>query len=1505
LQLEPALGLDSLPTLEQKSTRFQYRVTKAEGGLVTIEPALQTNLNTGEHLVSPEYFEPFLVDPVTQRNRQEHAIYIGSESLLNLPAAATISISGLGDVDWSYWGKFGNGQAVDWQKLTREHADDPLKKLLGSVEIREIAGKSSRWLRGKIEPGKVTDIRSVTHITLALNCDGKDTKLHTCLPAAGDRSTVAVEGIANSTPLVLDNAFYPFGREPRLFDAFYVGSPEAFSKKNAAVKICFEAVDGTAEAWMAAQIGASSNVMFFAIGKDGNLHRLTPQTDKDNPVVKQPLVRPPLNEAGIASLNAPPVAINSKQPPRLSSVSRTADVLVAVTAGTDVWLWSQNVTKEQSRWYLVGGIGSGPKTSAVKFDPNDPPAVLLLSDGSDLHIVALNQGTLYETTLKPGWESKQPEWQEVPLSKDVKNRGPWKMIAPVFNLSVRLTGAAFTDGWIAVDDGGPVLFVRDTDTASVFRKALGAGPIEQTAVPLAVRLNTSEMLVMAQKKTDQLRAWRVDYQRNVNTHKFTDIDATVLGSGSFEWFAGRGGVAVMFASASTGKGGNLAVSFPMDTELDDRPTVYLSQFLTDLNGAPALANDLVVAPGASATVLSLPFSPKGLIESAIIGRSFGTALVIIDVAPPDAEDFLETTIDGGDPVLTKIGGLVHTNTVNQFWLEVSVDGAAVDAAVLYQRFVEQVFAGNVDATSATESIIVLEAGDRNADEKGTIIVTVNGDLSRHTIVDVEQHAAAPWKITVQPEIPNVNAGDAVSYEYVRPATSQTRLRPMMLFPAPRPQDLVDALQAGGAYFRKAKPSPNPVLLFEPSNTAPATAAVLAEPWTTAPVQPHVGGFVFFANAMFGQLVRLADIKTTTPSLSWEYFDGQSWWTIPGLDDGTSALRSTGLVSFCVPDGLKATEVAGRKSYWIRARLIGGDYGKETVTVHSKPDPDPAHRGETIQTVDRSISGITPPLLGSVDVRYSVCCPSDPDYIITEDGGAFRNQTEANTIAGAEVELFMSLATSIRRAASSTTRGTAAEKDRAIYLGFDQPFSEGPISILFFVEEDNEDHDVAYPLFVDVLRETGFEPVVAKDGTRGLYESGIVSFNLSAPPPAIALFGSEARYWLRLRPRSSDDKWMPRIHAAYLNAVFARASETQDLERLGSSDGSPNQRVFLARPPVLEGTLELRVREPLGDEEVQELRNANPASVLDRLPTGQAGPWVLWNLVDDPDDGEPNERVYALNHETGEITFGDGGHGRIPPIGTDCIVAIRYKRGGGEIANKVAAWSQINLISPVQGVERVFAPEGAAGGSDPQDAREVIQFAPANQFMRDRALTLRDFEMLALQSSRDVAQVHALQSGDGVRLAVVMRGQHPKPTPAQRRELLSYLAERTSPMLAARGAITIVDPNLVEIRVNLTLTINSIDQSGTVAGDAKARVIALLDAANGGEDHAGWQLGEVPTDTDISAALDGIADLEEVDDVKITRADDTPLAALGPADLVVLAPEGIRFDFQTSDEEVPA
>jgi hypothetical protein len=238
--------------------------------------------------------------------------------------------------------------------------------------------------------------------------------------------------------------------------------------------------------------------------------------------------------------------------------------------------------------------------------------------------------------------------------------------------------------------------------------------------------------------------------------------------------------------------------------------------------------------------------------------------------------------------------------------------------------------------------------------------------------------------------------------------------------------------ANGAYVSNATPTPNLVDFTDPPGSIPANSLILKTDWTTRPTLIN-GKVVLVGNGVYGVVTALSDTKAGNPKLSWEYWDGQAWWKIQNLNDGTGNLQTTGLVTFCVPSGLQPTDVSGRTSHWIRARLVEGDYGKEKVTLKSTTSGT-----TTTQTVERDLSGITPPQLASIDLRYSVCCPVVPDFVITKDANAFRNQSEANTIDGATVEFFVPLTDTIRQAANVAAGETLpGANDRAIFLGFDQ------------------------------------------------------------------------------------------------------------------------------------------------------------------------------------------------------------------------------------------------------------------------------------------------------------------------------------------------------------------------------------------------------------------------------------------------------------------------------------
>src|SRR5205085_6844557 len=89
------------------------------------------------------------------------------------------------------------------------------------------------------------------------------------------------------------------------------------------------------------------------------------------------------------------------------------------------------------------------------------------------------------------------------------------------------------------------------------------------------------------------------------------------------------------------------------------------------------------------------------------------------------------------------------------------------------------------------------------------------------------------------------------------------------------------------------------------------------------------------------------VKTGKPELSWEFWDGQMWNSLGQVDpDKTNSAKETnysdntkaftqngennqgGLVTFTFPKEPAATIVNGVESFWIRVRIISGNYGEE-------------------------------------------------------------------------------------------------------------------------------------------------------------------------------------------------------------------------------------------------------------------------------------------------------------------------------------------------------------------------------------------------------------------------------------------------------------------------------------------------------------------------------------------------------------------------------------------------
>jgi hypothetical protein len=1554
-QLDPEAGL--LPDTIIEAEGEQYRIVSADKDLIMIDPPLVAALPKDTLVTKVTTFSPF--DQKT-RNQQQHALYLGDAELLNVEAAATIEVVGASTLregfTWQYWGKVDGKDEVAWQPLAFDDEKQKtvsdaivLTKPKGAIEETEIGGKKSRWIRAFEKTVEASaDPFTADDFSVRVNSSACGNQLTDCPPVIPVESPKA-EAMANTTPLVLDNIFLPLGREPRQFDAFYLGSNEAFSKKGAQVRLCFELADPTFTSLAVLRGGTNRDRVIAGVGRDRALHlfqfRVAQKVATVSSFRGRDALRPPLpGDSGAVPTQTKPRFLNPKCRPVISNTGN--DFFVKVAGGGSIWTWHENDTDAKlSGW--------------KEFDPlpEAPDAPTRIDD-----IVPVNKANVSQVVLSNChlWIHDGTEWSDIKTENQTTSQ-PVRLCALVPILDANLAPGADMVG-VSSDnrlqrvatDGKctPLPLVFNVNNEHLVDA--GVAPTGSTCKldairPVAFSAGVGRLAVVtANDARDKLVCYREDPILPNPEVLSVDLPAgdQVIGSTvdlSFLDLGPQFSVLCKTAADAT----YIASWQPFGPEPFVKEILFRSNLsnLGSLNGAPVTLFDYIVAPGSRGDLLIAPFlsSERRLLTA----QAEQHGVILPDTNNPFAAGDFFSVIDAiGVRVSREIapdGVLKPAPDATEVLYPVTTafPGLAADPSLLGFRITTSTLVG---VAQANADELGLDGADTTT-TSGTFLVIKDGsDIDLYEVDHV--NPGTPRVAVLTSSMPNNTPST-----YAIPEPSVSRIAAIIRLNAVEGNWPASLLEQARLYFPTAIPPEQRAKAFKLNVDRPEVIA-LQILWNTPPAV----GDRYVIDATLGAWQHVLADTSSNPELSWEYSNGTAWGSLILEEEGTLNLKNTGAVRFKVPDDIAAVDWAGKTNHWIRARLIGGDYGREELTVTQEETAPKVIK----QKVERSTEGIRPPSVVELHITYGYCKGVRPSFVLAEDSGTVRDQSDANRTPGAIVEAFVPLALTLGRLGKSVA---AKESDkpkelcfpvddpetvvpeppkaedcpecdcqtlhlkkaelaqavaktsnaritgRELYIGLAATLSEAPVNVLLLVNE--QPHTKYAPMLIEALSADRFVPIVADDATRALGESGVLSMTFAVQPTRSELFGKKNLTWLRLIPKEADEDWLPTLRGAYLNAAWASAKETLTRELLGSSDGAPNLTVTLARPPALRHTLELRVREPLGDEERIELLRQDPNSVLSAVD-GLDGDWVLWKQVIDPDDEPDTERVYALDETKGEIRFGDGQHGRIPPVGRDSIVAFTYARtepdptGGDRVpGNTIESRTPLNLVSPVETVESVTAADQAAGGAPPESDDRVLRYGYARVRHRDRAVTAQDLEDLALESSPDIVQARAFVRRGYIRLVVVMRGKDPVPTAAQIRELRRLLLDAAPVSLSAPNALRIEGPRIRRLRVELELLVETLDRAGEVSAAVKQKLLEFFDTGTGGIDEDGWQLGAKPSEEDIAFAISDSPHLEAIGSVKLHEitADGTELPALeggSPREIVMLADDPIRIQFETAE-----
>ncbi|MDL1973328.1 MAG: putative baseplate assembly protein [Deltaproteobacteria bacterium] len=608
----------------------------------------------------------------------------------------------------------------------------------------------------------------------------------------------------------------------------------------------------------------------------------------------------------------------------------------------------------------------------------------------------------------------------------------------------------------------------------------------------------------------------------------------------------------------------------------------------------------------------------------------------------------------------------------------------------------------------------------------------------------------------------------------------------------------------------------------------------------------------------------------TPTLSWEYWNKKGWMVLKGIKDETANLLKSGKITFVLPEDIDETEIAGQKNYWIRVRIIGGDYGKETFALSlSKPDESPplyalaATLGSISaqQQLISTKSTIRPPIVNSLTISYAVETRQFPQQCHTYNNLDYLDQSEACKSEDKHFSPFVQL----------------EDKDRTLYLGFEKSFKGGPIKIFFGAKELSFTEEKKPKLEWSYSAKNKWGKLSYLDATEGLIKADILELIGPSDFSAHSRFGNYL-YWIKGSLTKGEYEEPPLLDGIYANTTWSFQAETIKDEILGSSDGEPDQTFSFLKFPVLEGE-EIRVRETLSEEEKQALIGLLGEGAVYEIKDEKGNvteTWVLCSEVSDFFDSTAESRHYTLDRATGELQFGDGINGMIPPAGDDNIKAFSYQAGGGGQGN-VKAGEIKTLKSAVAGVDKVSNPVDADGGADTATLDQMLEIGPAMISHRNRAVTVEDFEWLAKQASRKVVKVRCLPNSNNkkvteigwVTVIIVPDSLEEKPFPSLelRRKVRKHLEDHCANTLSSMKHVYIAGPFYKEIGVSVDVYVTSIDVASEVEREVRKKLKAFFHPLTGGAEGKGWDFGRDVSASDIYALLEGIKGIDHVENVK--------------------------------------
>ncbi|MBO4395707.1 MAG: baseplate J/gp47 family protein [Eubacterium sp.] len=572
-----------------------------------------------------------------------------------------------------------------------------------------------------------------------------------------------------------------------------------------------------------------------------------------------------------------------------------------------------------------------------------------------------------------------------------------------------------------------------------------------------------------------------------------------------------------------------------------------------------------------------------------------------------------------------------------------------------------------------------------------------------------------------------------------------------------------------------------------------------------------------------------EFDVTIESVVWEYYNGTGWTRLFPTDEGKRAFSVPDEVSgqfqtisfICPPDMEKAL-VGARETYFIRARIL------------------------KINNLYKQYGNYVLPVVENIGIKYSYKTPQK-----VQECRSVNNMETVDFDAGSDGVIVPFSDLPMRK--------------KCCYLGFTTPPKGSPIRCLF--ETAGSHNRNSGRLLWEYSCSSGFKNLNPVDETDGLTRTGLITFTGPGDISPMMMFGI-SRYWIRIVDVDDTYRGEGAREAALIRSVCMNTTRvvqvTGHRTEFFRMDIYEKDKTFsLTDRNVCRIEVDVDEAGMLDEREEMELRDSGLLETETDTVDQVVHTWVRWQEVSDFYLSGKGDRHFVLSPREGKIQFGDGLHGRIPSSSDIQNIRVRYQTAGGDYTN-VPPEAITHSDSSIGYVNRVYNPLALTGGCDPEQLYEGVNRNSAIIRHQNRAISNDDYELLAMEASRDIRLVKCFTgyNEDGeekkgaVTLVVLGKSVGGVGFDSLRERIVSHMREKLSPIITGSRRFTVTEPSFVEIRLYIELTVESYEQVFEVREKIKERLAKAI-APKLTPEGEGFEIGEFPTTIRIQNTISDI------------------------------------------------